>query len=206
MPAKPSVLVVENQRQMASILASTWEAAGASVLGPVGTCRDAKTTFEQNHVDYVSLDLNLPDGSALNLIDVFCGKPIIVITDDITPGHRSTLRIKCPSMIAYLHKDKDDIEAEKFRAILEGKLHLKLPELSLEEKAFRNLSVIQQAIFESLGKGKSNKELSADYNLSISTIRHHIGQIALQFGVAPHNLPQLAVRLGYARLQDIQKD
>jgi two-component system, NarL family, nitrate/nitrite response regulator NarL len=60
-----SVLIVDDHRLFADVVASALDQLGARVIGPVGTAADAIATAARERPDVVLLDLALPDSSGV---------------------------------------------------------------------------------------------------------------------------------------------
>jgi DNA-binding response OmpR family regulator len=76
------VLVAEDESFVAMDLADTVEGAGASVLGPAATVREATHLIQTEAIDAALLDFNLADGEITPVLETLCerGVPIVVYT------------------------------------------------------------------------------------------------------------------------------
>jgi DNA-binding response OmpR family regulator len=78
----PRVLIVEDEAIIAMSLADSFEEAGAEVLGPAASVREALSLLDRDEPDAALLDVNLLDGEvtpvALRLLAQ--GVPILIYT------------------------------------------------------------------------------------------------------------------------------
>ena len=76
------VLVAEDECIIALDLADTFERAGAQVVGPAATVREALRLLASEPVDRASLDFNLADGEATPILNLLAsrGIPAVVYT------------------------------------------------------------------------------------------------------------------------------
>lgn len=77
------VLVVEDDFQIASLLAMVFEAHGAEIVGPTATVNDALVLIaDDNRIDGAVLDVNLRNQTAYPIADVLQSKgvPIVFLT------------------------------------------------------------------------------------------------------------------------------
>jgi len=76
------VLVVEDEAIIAMDLADTFESAGASVVGPAPSVREALRLISQEDVDSALLDFNVADGEVTPVLELLVsrGVPIIIYT------------------------------------------------------------------------------------------------------------------------------
>lgn len=112
-PEPGNVLIVEDEPELRRALRRMLTAAGHSVL-EAGTSRDAEKALGRAHFDVVLLDVNLPDGSGLDLLDGIRSSNkttgVVVLTaSNTTQDMREALR---RGATAYLHKPVDALTLE----------------------------------------------------------------------------------------------
>jgi DNA-binding response OmpR family regulator len=73
------VLVVEDEVFVALDVAATVEDANGTVLGPVGTVRQAIDILNRNQVDAAILDVNLADGDVEAVLDRLRSRDVFVV-------------------------------------------------------------------------------------------------------------------------------
>jgi DNA-binding response OmpR family regulator len=76
------VLVAEDETFIALDLADTFENAGASVIGPAATVKEALRLLATEPVDSALLDFNLADGDVTPVLELLAGRgvPIVIYT------------------------------------------------------------------------------------------------------------------------------
>src|SRR3712207_4398339 len=76
------VLVVEDEAIIATDLADTFESAGADVVGPAASVREALALLADQQVDGALLDFNLADGEVTPVLELLLarGVPIVMYT------------------------------------------------------------------------------------------------------------------------------
>src|SRR3954451_2819002 len=76
------VLVAEDECLIAMDLADIFETAGANVIGPASTVKDALKLIMSHEVDRACLDFNLADGEVTPVLDLLAseGIPMVVYT------------------------------------------------------------------------------------------------------------------------------
>lgn len=82
MLAGTRVLVVEDEAIIALDLADTFANAGANVIGPAASVREAMLLLDGGIIDTALLDFNVADGEVTPLLDLLVsrGVPVIVYT------------------------------------------------------------------------------------------------------------------------------
>lgn len=73
------VLVVEDEIFVALDVAATVEDANGTVLGPVGTVRQAIDIINRNEIDAAILDVNLADGDVEAVLDRLKSRNVFVV-------------------------------------------------------------------------------------------------------------------------------
>ncbi len=73
------VLVVEDEVFVALDVAATVEDANGTVLGPVGTVRQAIDIINRNEIDAAILDVNLADGDVEAVLDRLKSRDVFVV-------------------------------------------------------------------------------------------------------------------------------
>ena len=76
------ILVAEDECLIAMDLADIFETAGASVVGPAATVKEAFKLIMSQEVDRAILDFNLADGEVTPVLELLASKgvPIVVYT------------------------------------------------------------------------------------------------------------------------------
>lgn len=101
-PAKPSVLIVEDEWLIAASLSDEVGAAGYEVVGPVGSAADAMSLIATESIDAAVLDVSLGTANSFPVADALAGKgvPFIFLTGyiraDLPDAHRDVAILKKP--------------------------------------------------------------------------------------------------------------
>jgi DNA-binding NtrC family response regulator len=76
------VLLVEDEAIIALDLADTFESAGANVIGPAASVREALSLIDEETVDTALLDFNVADGEITPVLDLLIarGVPVAIYT------------------------------------------------------------------------------------------------------------------------------
>lgn len=87
MNKKVKILVVEDDEATQYICEFALKNEGYQVvLAPNIT--EAKAALEETHFNLVLLDLNLPDGKGMSLVELFSSQPFLIMTICATPQER----------------------------------------------------------------------------------------------------------------------
>ena len=113
--ATPRALIVDDDRSFQHGLAEVVEREGFKAL-TAGDLAEARAELAQGLPDAVLIDLNLPDGSGMELLDEFVWEPGLPADD-----RREIRRIKAR------------VERERIRAGVDPAFHLKLGRGSLSD-------------------------------------------------------------------------
>jgi len=86
------ILVAEDECLIALDLADMFEDAGATVIGPAATVREALSLLATERVDRAFLDFNLADGEVTPVLEMLSSKgvPIVVYTGRGLPNELSS--------------------------------------------------------------------------------------------------------------------
>jgi CheY-like chemotaxis protein len=94
------ILVVEDEAMVAMWIADVLASAGASVVGPVGSVRDALALARSETLDCAVLDYSLPDGTTATVADLLAARavPFVFATayypGEIDPRHSKRPRVE----------------------------------------------------------------------------------------------------------------
>jgi len=157
----------------------------------VSNCNDAfRVVREQNDLDLVLLDLELPDMSGLDGLEKIIEiNPIIPVA--IISGSEEAAKIQRAlkmGAMGYIPKSlSSDIMLQALQLILKGGKYI--PDNILtgigeaEPRAPKSLTVRQSEILQLMIRGKSNKEIAQELRIADNTVRVHISAIFQILGV-----------------------
>lgn len=166
---------------------------GLPTAGLATSLGQAKTLLELHQPDLLILDLELGDGSGLDLLNNLHNQPnrpsVIVVS-----GHVSTFY--CPEHLHPLIAGVVD-KSQAFEAIVAVIRQLlttrgvTLPP-SAPASVLDRLTARERDVFDLLGTGLTSKQISTTLNLSVRTVETHRKHIAAKAGASGAELMRLA--------------
>ena len=215
------VLLVEDHASFRQALAFMLEREpGFEVAGQVGSLAEARQLNGEvlENVEVAIVDLALPDGDGLELIEDFSSEPrmtTLVLSASLEPGRFA--RAVEAGASGVLHKStpiKDIVEAVQLLRAGEALLSpaevvemLRLvgrerqEELAARE-AVERLTPREKEVLEALAEGLESKEIAEKLNVTVETERTHMVNILHKLGV--HSRLQalvFAARYGVVRIR-----
>jgi DNA-binding NarL/FixJ family response regulator len=196
------VLLVEDHASFRQALAFMLEREpGFEVAGQVGSLAEARQLNGEvlENVEVAIVDLALPDGDGLELIEDFSSQPrmtTLVLSASLEPGRFA--RAVEAGASGVLHKStpiKDIVEAVKMLRAGEALLSpaevvemLRLVGRERQEElaarqAVERLTPREKEVLEALAEGLESKEIAEKLNVTIETERTHMVNILHKLGV-----------------------
>ena len=196
------VLLVEDHASFRQALAFMLERdPGFEVAGQVGSLAEARQLNGEmlENVDVAIIDLALPDGDGLELIEDFSSQPrmtTLVLSASLEPGRFA--RAVEAGASGVLHKStpiKDIVEAVQLLRAGEALLSpaevvemLRLVGRERQEElaarqAVERLTPREKEVLEALAEGLESKEIAEKLNVTVETERTHIVNILHKLGV-----------------------
>ena len=190
------------------------------VVGSAATLAESRGLLAGGlEVDVAVVDLDLPDGSGIDLIHEICtvnpGSSAIVLSGTVTDRSRAlAIAAGASGVLDKASADPRTI-AEAIRAISRGEplippseaiaLAARAARLRQEEKAARDalasLTPRERDILQAVAEGSSDKAIAARLYLSDRTVRNHVVALLAKLNVDSRlQAVVLAVRLGAVRL------
>lgn len=214
------LLVVEDIPETGQWLRSLLETAFPGVLVTVcNNCQVTSVYLQQNSPDLALVDINLPDGSGLQLIPVIlkAAPQALVVITTILDDQENILTALQNGASGYLLKDLPEQRfILKLRGILEGDPPFsprvartvlqyfnthegtlrQLPDASAA-KQLESLSERERDVFIMIAKGLSRKEVAELLHLSENTIATHVRNVYRKLDISTRAEAALeACRLG----------
>ncbi|MFL6057642.1 MAG: LuxR C-terminal-related transcriptional regulator [Rubrobacteraceae bacterium] len=215
------VLLVEDHASFRQALAFMLEREpGFEVAGQVGSLAEARQLNGEvlENVEVAIVDLALPDGDGLELIEDFSSQPrmtTLVLSASLEPGRFA--RAVEAGASGVLHKStpiKDIVEAVQMLRAGEALLSpaevvemLRLVGRERQEElaarqAVERLTPREKEVLEALAEGLESKEIAEKLNVTVETERTHMVNILHKLGV--HSRLQalvFAARYGVVRIR-----
>jgi DNA-binding NarL/FixJ family response regulator len=206
------VLVVEDHNVVRQgLVALLRVVAGLEVVGEAADGIEAVTQFRKQHPDVTLIDLRLPGMSGVDVIQrVRSEAPqarfIVLTTYD---GDEDIYRALKAGAKAYLLKGMTSEDLiSTIRTVHEGKSHIpaaiaeKLAErMGAEELTPREFDVLEQIV-----RGKSNKEIAFELEVSEATVKTHINSLLGKLCVTDRTqAATAAIQRGIVPLESLRK-
>jgi DNA-binding NarL/FixJ family response regulator len=206
------VLVVEDHNVVRQGLVALLKVVeGLEVVGEAGDGIEAVTQFRKQHPDVTLIDLRLPGMSGVDVIhrvreETPQARFVVLTTYD---GDEDIYRALKAGAKAYLLKGMTSEDLiSTIRTVHEGKSHIpaaiaeKLAErMGAEELTPREFDVLEQIV-----RGKSNKEIASELDVSEATVKTHINSLLGKLGVTDRTqAATAAIQRGIVPLESLRK-
>ena len=191
-----TVLVVDDHRLFADVVASALEQLGARVIGPVGTAADAVSTAAREGPDVVLLDLGLPDASGVE-----AGRAILRVRPEtvIVALSASTARTDMTAVLkagfrAYVAKDAPLRSVVKaIQSGLDGRVAVIPPSRSVSRSSSdrsspmalmaNGLTAREREVLGLIVDGSGSVEIADRLGITTNTVRTHVQAILTKLQV-----------------------
>jgi DNA-binding NarL/FixJ family response regulator len=206
------VLVVEDHNVVRQGLVALLKVVdGLEVVGEAADGVEAIAQFRKHQPDVTLIDLRMPQLSGVEVIqrvraDAPQARFIVLTTYD---GDEDIYRALKAGARAYLLKGMTSEDLiSTIRAVHEGKSHIppaiaeKLAErMGAEELTPREFDVLEQIV-----RGKSNKEIGVELDVSEATVKTHINSLLGKLGVTDRTqAATAAIQRGIVPLESLRK-
>ncbi len=184
------ILVVEDHHVVRQGLVALLSVAdGVEVVGQAGDGAEALTKFETHHPDVTLIDLRLPKLSGVEVIQRVRAEHanarfIVLTTYD---GDEDIFRALQAGARAYLLKGMTvDVLLSAIRSVHAGKSIVPpaIAQKLAERMATEQLTNREQDVLEQIVRGKSNKEIGIELDISEATVKTHINNLLGKLGVS----------------------
>jgi len=165
------------------------------LLGEAGTVRDAIRILEQHGWDLVILDINLPDGSGLEVLEAIVRLRLKTRALILTTHPEEQFAVRAFKMGAAGYLTKQSVGEELIRAVQRVLNGGKYVSASLAERLASSLGVAEEtaphealslrelAVLRLVAVGKSNKEIADQMAMGEKTVVTYRGRIAEKAGL-----------------------
>ena len=191
-----NVIVVEDQLSTRNWLVSSVKSAlEPKAVFEASTCQRAKQIFLTQNIDLAIVDINLPDGSGLDLIaDIKALYQTYCIVATIYNDEKHVYKAIQAGVEGYLLKDHTN---EEICGYLKGLLKDKPPispevsramfrfikNIPIKDEEHEVLSDREIEILTLLAKAYQRKEIANILSISHNTVSHHIKNIYIKIGI-----------------------
>ena len=184
------ILVVEDHHVVRQgLIALLGVVEGIEVVGQAADGEEALKAFSQFHPDVTLIDLRLPKMGGVDVIQhVRATQPnarfIVLTTYD---GDEDIFRALQAGARAYLLKGMTvDVLVSTIRSVHAGKSHIPpaIAQKLAERMGTEQLTHREQDVLEQIVRGKSNKEIGTELDISEATVKTHINNLLSKLGVA----------------------
>ena len=158
-------------------------------VGQAGTATDALIKIRTLRPDVVLLDLGLPDGNGLDIIQqlapAFPEMKFIVLS--VYGGSEDIYKSIQLGASSYLLKDAEPEEVmHAIRSAKDGKKYIPnfVSEKLVEKIHHEGLSAREHEILELIASGKSNMEIAEELGVTEATVKKHVSHIFEKLGVS----------------------
>jgi DNA-binding NarL/FixJ family response regulator len=206
------VLVVEDHHVVRQgLIALLSVVDGVEVVGQAADGAEAIKQFETLHPDVTLIDLRLPKMGGVEVIqrvraDHANARFIVLTTYD---GDEDIYRALQAGARAYLLKGMTvDVLLSTIRSVHAGKSCIPpaIAQKLAERMATEQLTHREQDVLEQIVRGKSNKEIGSELDISEATVKTHINNLLSKLGVADRTqAATAAIQRGLVQL-DTQGD
>lgn len=179
---------------------------GFEVVGHVGTLDELRSMIAEAKADLVLLDLELPDGSGLDLVETVASTATVVMIS-AHDDPELVRRAMNEGAVGWIRKDSDPVEllrlvgrAAEGKTALSGEMALRVadslrrdPQDRAFEAALGSLSPRQREVVALIAEGRTNREIADELFISEGTVKNYVTAVLEIMGVSDRT--KLAVLL-----------
>lgn len=177
------------------------------IVGEAASAKEALPLIRQQKPDVISLDLSMPGGGGMSLLEELKeeGLParVLVLTMHDDPAYfRSAVEAGAAGYVVKTAADSELLTA--IRAVHDGRLFISMPcggsEALLRaepEMTSNKLSEREQQVLQMLAEGHTNKEIGVKLDLSVKTIETYRARICSKLQLRSRaDMVQYALEMG----------
>lgn len=193
---RATVLLVDDHRLFADVVASALEQLGVQVVGPVGTAADAVEAAIREQPDVVLMDLGLPDANGLEagraVLQARPGTVLVALTASTDPAEVSAaLKAGFRGFVAKDAPLRSVVDA--ISSGLEGRVSVirpsRTPTASRVERSTpvglmaSGLTAREREVLGLIVDGASSADIAAQLSITTNTVRTHVQGILTKLQV-----------------------
>jgi two-component system NarL family response regulator len=189
-----SVLIVDDHRLFAEIVASALDRLGVRVVGPVGTAAEAVVASAAERPEVVLLDLALPDGDGIDAgRAILEARPetVVLALSASTDPRAQTEAVKA-GFRGFIPKDaRLPAVVEAIRGALDGRSVMIRPRDStpasltggISATSAGTLTTREREVLELLVAGLGSRAIADELRISMNTVRTHVQSVLTKLQV-----------------------
>jgi two-component system nitrate/nitrite response regulator NarL len=190
-----TVMIVDDHRLFADVVAFALEQLGVRVVGPVGTAADALATVARERPDVVLLDLALPDGNGIDVgRSILEGEPdTIVLALSASTDPRSVTDAVRAGFRGFVPKEaRLPTVVEAIRSAIDGRSVVVPSARSrpthrkgdvLATLLANGLTNREWEVLELLVAGLGSRAMAEELGISLNTVRTHVQSVITKLQV-----------------------
>ena len=209
---KFSVVIVEDHKLLRELLIDLFEKNEKyNVIGQTAGCKEAMDLIAVLIPDIVLLDLNLPDGSGLEIIPLICkisrNSKIVVLSMHVHPAYaQKAIRFGAHGYITKNSSHKEILTAidevmngdQYICSEIKTELSLHLLTSQFQRPDIEILSMREKEVLQFIKQGQSSKEIADTLKITLKTVQAHRHNIFKKLKV--HNIASLINYVNKAEL------
>ena len=192
-----TILIVDDHRLFADVVASALEQMGARIVGPVGNAADAVVAAATERPDVVLLDLSLPDGRGIDagrtIVEVHPGTIVLALSASTDP--RAVTEAMKAGFRGFVPKDAPlSTVVEAIRTALGGR-SVVIPASRSKPMSgstrggvsatllASGLTTREREVLELLVAGLGSRAIAERLQISMNTVRTHVQSVLTKLQV-----------------------
>jgi DNA-binding NarL/FixJ family response regulator len=198
------VLIDDHPLVVGGIKAALLRQPSIVVVGQASSVAEARSVLASTPCDVVLLDLRLPDGSGIELLQErqdLLGPAFLVLSSFLTEEYGSAAIALGASGFLLKTSPIDDLIAA-IEQVADGGLAFTADQLRASRRAvWAPLTEREHDLLRGVVAGRSNDELAGDLGVSRKTIEAYLSRLFARFGVVTRT--ELAVHVDHEQLLDL---
>lgn len=192
-----TILIVDDHRLFADVVASALEQIGARIVGPVGNVADAIVAVASERPDVVLLDLSLPDGLGIDaghtILDSYPDTIVLALTASTDP--RAVTEAMKAGFRGFVPKDAPlSSVVEAIQAALGGRsVVISSGPIKSTSRSSRGevsaallasgLTIREREVLGLLVAGLGSRDIADKLQISMNTVRTHVQSVLTKLQV-----------------------
>jgi two-component system, NarL family, nitrate/nitrite response regulator NarL len=189
---RASVMIVDDHRLFADVVASALSQLGARIIGPVGTAAEALAAASEDEPDVVLLDLGLPDlhGSDAGRLLLARHPDIEIVVLSASTDPRAAAEAVASGFLGFLPKESSlATVVEAIRSAVDGRPMVIPSPRALPRSNARPgrqvspLTAREQQVLQLIVAARGSRAIADELHISANTVRTHVQSILTKLQV-----------------------